>query len=105
MGLTSGEILDAIEIVYFIPALAAASFVAFRHGFRKSNGWLYLLPLAIFRIVGSILGILATKNKNKTEAEIAAILSSVGLSMLIQAGLGVLRRLLVTSFQETKNIC
>ncbi|KAL9058704.1 MAG: hypothetical protein Q9162_001572 [Coniocarpon cinnabarinum] len=93
MGLTSGEILDVINIAYYGPALFISIFVASRHGFRRSNGWLYLVPLALVRIVGSSLGIVATSTHKKTESEIAAILSSVGLTVLIQALVGFLRRI------------
>lgn len=93
MGLTSGQILDVVEIVYYVPALIVCGYVAFRHGFRAANGWLYLLPLALFRIVGPILGILAEDSRNKTEAEVAAILSSAGLSLIVKAMVGLLRRL------------
>lgn len=95
MGLTSGEVLDIVNIIYYIPALAVSVYVAIRHGFRRSNGWLYILALDVTRIVGSTLGILAVQKKNSTLAQIAAVLSSVGLSVLIHAIVGLLRRVYV----------
>lgn len=93
MGLTAGEVLDVVNIAYYVPALLVSVYVAHRHGFRRSNGWLYILVLDIVRIVGSSLGISAIQKKNSTLAEIAAILSSVGLSVLIHALAGLLRRM------------
>ena len=93
MGLTSGEILDVVIICYYVPALALSIFISLRQGLRRSNGWLYILALALVRIVGSILGIAATKDQNKTLAIVASIFSSVGLSMLIQCNIGLLRRM------------
>ena len=93
MGLTSRETLDVINVIFYVPVLALSIFLAKKHGYRASNGWLYILALALFRIVGCSLGIAAIQNGDSSLGIAAAILNADGLSVLIQTLDGLLRRI------------
>ncbi|MCJ1411668.1 hypothetical protein MMC19_005759 [Ptychographa xylographoides] len=89
---TSREGLSIAELIFYIPALPVAVFVAFRHGFGRQAGWFFLIILALIRIIGSICEIVSVTSPSQGVIECAVILSSVGLSPMILAMLGLLKR-------------
>jgi hypothetical protein len=83
------------ELVVYFPALAIAVFLAVRHGFGRSSGWLFLIIFALVRIVGACFQ-LATIN-DPTNISLytgVAILQNVGLSPLELTSLGLLSRII-----------
>ena len=88
------EGLAIAEIVFYVPALCIAAFVAHRHGFKRQDGWIYLVILSLARIIGYGCGLAAQQQSNPSQdlIETATVLSSVGLSPLILAMLGMLSR-------------
>ncbi len=84
--------LSIVELVYYIPALGLATWVASRHGFSTSSGWFFVILLALFRIVGSRLLISNDQNPNRSLRVAATILNIDGLSLLILVMLGLLKR-------------
>lgn len=96
MGGITTEGVAIAELVVYIPVALCAIFVVIRHGFHKQLGWIYLVVFSGIRISGSVLEILSTKNPdNINEKEWAIILQSVGLSPLLLATLGLLKRMFV----------
>ena len=90
---TEREAIDIAIIAIYIPSIVAAVFVSIRHGFVRQLGWVYLLIFCALRIAGGAVGILSVHNpKSISDAEWAAILSSVGLSPLLLASMGLLQR-------------
>jgi hypothetical protein len=81
------------EICVYVPVFILTVIVIFRHGFRRQAGWIYLAIFCVIRIAGAGFTISETQNPiNKTDIEWAAILDSVGLSPLLLATIGLLKR-------------
>lgn len=94
--MTTAENIAIAELVVYIPIALLTLLVIFRHGFHKQLGWIYLSIFSGIRIAGAIMEILSTKNpNNENDREWAIILQSVGLSPLLLATLGLLKRMLV----------
>jgi hypothetical protein len=67
--------------------------VVFRHGFNRQAGWIYLAIFSVIRIAGAGFTISQTQNPtNKTDIEWAATLDAIGLSPLLLATMGLLKR-------------
>ncbi|KAF8862965.1 hypothetical protein BDZ45DRAFT_670611 [Acephala macrosclerotiorum] len=87
------EAIAIAEICVYIPTFILTLIVVFRHGFKKQLGWIYLAIFCVVRLAGAGFKIAQTHNPtNKTDIEWAAILQSVGLSPLLLASLGLLKR-------------
>lgn len=81
------------EISVYIPILILVIWILFRLGFQKQLGWIYLAIFSVVRIAGAIFEIKKSHNPtNKTDIEWSAILQSVGLSPLLLASMGLLKR-------------
>ncbi len=81
------------EIGVYIPVFLLTAIVVFRHGFKRQAGWIYLALFCLIRLAGAGFKIAQTHNPtNKTDIEWAAILQSVGLSPLLLASMGLLKR-------------
>lgn len=93
MGLTE-EIIAIIELCVYIPIFPLALVVVFRHGWRRQLGWIYLAIFCLIRIVGAGFKVASTRNPaNSTDLERSAILQSIGLSPLLLASMGLLKRM------------
>ncbi|MCJ1403599.1 hypothetical protein MMC11_006822 [Xylographa trunciseda] len=93
MGLTE-EIIAIVELCVYIPILPLALIVVFRHGWRKQLGWIYLAIFCLVRIAGGGFKIASVRNPdNSTDLEWSFILQSVGLSPLLMATMGLLKRI------------
>lgn len=88
----ASEILNIIEIAFFVPALPLSIYVCYKHGFKREAGWLLLTILSVIRIVGAACGIAASKNGDQTLIEISLIMSSVGSATLVAAFTGITNR-------------
>jgi hypothetical protein len=88
------EVIAIIEICVYIPVFLLTLVVVFRHGFQKQLGWIYLAIFCIIRLAGAGFKIASNNDPtNTTDIEWAAILQSVGLSPLLMASLGLLKRM------------
>lgn len=84
------------EIAVYSPLILAAIFVAFRQSFFKQIGWVYVVVFCGLRLASGALGILSTNHPtNQSDAAWTAILGSIGLSPLLLACLGLLKRVSV----------
>ena len=93
MTLTTREDIAIAEIVVYVPAFALALLVCLRQGFARQVGFLYLVIFSAIRVAGAAIEILSQQNPTSTsDAEWAAILSSIGLSPLLLASIGLLKR-------------
>lgn len=82
--------ISILEICVYFPLLILAILICQRHGFSRSAGWTYTLLLCLVRLLGACCQ-LATYNKpSHGLVEAVIILSSVGLSPLLLATLGLL---------------
>lgn len=90
---STAEGIAIAEVCVYIPILILTIIIVFRHGFAKQLGWIYLAIFSVVRIAGAIFEIKKTHDPtNKTDIEWSAILQSVGLSPLLMASLGLLKR-------------
>ncbi|MCJ1283119.1 hypothetical protein MMC26_002446 [Xylographa opegraphella] len=93
MGLTE-EVIAILELCIYIPIFPLALIVIIRHGWKKQLGWIYLVIFCLVRIVGAGFKIASVKYPdNGTDLEWSAILQSVGLSPLLMATMGLLKRI------------
>ncbi|KAI5242590.1 hypothetical protein E4T42_07631 [Aureobasidium subglaciale] len=91
----SREILAIVELIVYVPALIVTFAIVIRQGFKRQLGWIYLAIFCTIRIIGSILAILSHNHpKNVEDAEWAGIFQSIGLSPLILASFGLLKRVI-----------
>jgi len=86
------EGLSIANLVFYVPCLCIAAWVTFRHGFSRQAGWIFLILLAFIRVLGSICQIVSVNSPSESIDEAWIILSSVGLSPLLLAMLGLLVR-------------
>lgn len=81
------------ELCVYIPIFILTLVVVIRHGFQRQLGWIYLAIFCIIRLAGAGFKIESVHHPtNKTDTEWSAILQSVGLSPLLMASLGLLKR-------------
>jgi hypothetical protein len=82
------------ELCVYIPIFILTVVVMIRHGFQRQLGWIYLVIFCIIRLAGAGFKIESVHNPtNRTDIEWSAILQSVGLSPLLMASMGLLKRL------------
>jgi hypothetical protein len=99
--LSTQEYIAIAEICVYIPTFILTLIVVFRHGFKKQLGWIYLAIFCVVRLAGAGFKIESSNNPtNATDIEWAMILQSVGLSPLLMASLGLLKRVSVFRFPE-----
>ena len=85
--------VNIAELAIYIILFPLALFVAFKHGFGKASGWLYLAIFTGIRIASSTLGILSYKNPtNQDDMVWYSILGGVGISPLLLASKGLVSR-------------
>ncbi|KAJ9655657.1 hypothetical protein H2198_005555 [Neophaeococcomyces mojaviensis] len=89
---TKSEIVDIIELIYFIPALPLTAYIAYKHGFSREAGWLLLVILSLVRIIGASTGIAATISPSNGLIECSFIMSSIGSTLLVAALTGIVNR-------------
>jgi hypothetical protein len=90
---STSEAIAIAELCVYIPIFGLTLVIIFRHGFKRQLGWIYLVIFCIIRCAGAGFKIASENDpSNKTDIEWAAILQSVGLSPLLMASLGLLKR-------------
>lgn len=96
--------LAAAEIAFFAPTLLIGIYVCLRHGFKREGGWLYIILLAILRLVGASCLLYAEINNDPNRSLIItyAVCSSVGTAPLLLALMAFLVRL--NQNMEHKNL-
>lgn len=84
--------ISVFELIVYLPAIVVAAIVCSRHGFGRSSGWLYTLILCLVRIIGSCCQLATYHSYTKGLLEAVIILTSIGISPLLFATLGLLSR-------------
>ncbi|KAI9747203.1 MAG: Phosphotransferase enzyme, partial [Chaenotheca gracillima] len=86
------------QIVIYVPILFVSIALIFRDGFTRSGGWIGVNIFALIRIIGSSMELATIAKPDVVGLNVgSAILSAVGLSPLLLAALGLLRRLAASS--------
>ena len=93
--LPSNGILSAVEIAFFSPVLILSGFICARHGFKREQGWLYLVLLALLRLIGASCLLYAEVNNDSNRNLYVAyfVCNSVGTAPLLLAMMGFLKRI------------
>ncbi|KAL5356384.1 hypothetical protein BJX96DRAFT_162440 [Aspergillus floccosus] len=95
MALSYRNAVAVAEISFYSPALLIAGLLMFRHGWRRTAGWLFLAIFSLVRLIGASMQLATIHDPSNVSLYIGtAILDSVGLSPLILSGLGLLSRAL-----------
>ncbi|OQD71606.1 hypothetical protein PENPOL_c001G00355 [Penicillium polonicum] len=85
--------ISILEIIVYSPTLFLALWMAFNHGFGKSSGWFFFILFCLVRIVGSGCYLATIHYPSNVNLYIAwAVCTSLGLSPLILACIGLLSR-------------
>ncbi len=93
MGSTQ-ETIAIVELCVYAPLFLLTLLVAFRHGFGRQLGWVFLCIFTVVRIAGAAFEYESIKNPENTNyPETAAILQTVGLSPLFLASMGLIKRM------------
>ncbi|KIY02967.1 uncharacterized protein Z520_01432 [Fonsecaea multimorphosa CBS 102226] len=92
MGLSSFEILDILELLFFVPALIASAYVVYKQGIRKRLGWRFLIMICLFRLVGAITSLIAVRHPSSGLTITYDVMNSFGLSAIISTALALLDR-------------
>jgi hypothetical protein len=91
--ISTPEAIAIAEICVYTPIFFLTLTTLFRHGIKRQSGWIYLAIFCLVRLAGAIFKIeTADHPHNTTDIEWATILQSVGLSPLLLASLGLLKR-------------
>ncbi|KIM99810.1 hypothetical protein OIDMADRAFT_126317 [Oidiodendron maius Zn] len=92
--ISTPEAIAIAELSVYSPILLLTFIIVFRYGFKRQSGWIYLAIFCIVRIAGAALKILSAEHPQSIDdAEWAAILQSVGISPLLLATFGLLKRI------------
>ncbi|KAJ6138744.1 hypothetical protein N7471_005230 [Penicillium samsonianum] len=85
--------ISILEIIIYSPTLFIALWMAFHHGFKRSSGWFFFNLFCLARIVGAVCYLATIQSPSNVNLYIAwAVCTSLGLSPLILACIGLLSR-------------
>ncbi|KAE8141410.1 hypothetical protein BDV38DRAFT_279310 [Aspergillus pseudotamarii] len=93
MHLTGRDGISILQLIVYVPFLVIIWIACWRHGFRRSAGWVLILIFCLLRIVGSICELCARSHPSKDLIIAVVVLDSIGISPLMLATLGLLSRL------------
>ncbi|KAL8829287.1 MAG: hypothetical protein Q9191_002096 [Dirinaria sp. TL-2023a] len=94
--------ISVLELLVYIPLFVISVLICIRHGFKRSSGWVFTLLLCLIRLIGACCQLATYNSPSQGLFEAVFILSSVGLSPLLLATLGLLLRC-VDSVKGTGN--
>ncbi|KAK1765579.1 transmembrane protein [Phialemonium atrogriseum] len=87
--------ISIAEIVIYVPFLIISVFLGFRHGFRRSAGFYFLIILSLARIIGSALRLATISDATNTNLYAGWLtLNNLGLSPLILTLLSLVARVM-----------
>ncbi|KAF3393828.1 hypothetical protein F1880_005199 [Penicillium rolfsii] len=89
---TSTEGLELAQLAFYAAASIPAIYCLIVHGKHGIFGWLYVLAMCGLRLVGNGMGYHALSTTGKPSTS-ASIISSIGLSPLLLAALGMLHEI------------
>lgn len=96
---------DGVEIgvlVVYLPLLAIAGLLTWRHGFGRSSGWVFLIIFALIRIIGACFDLATIGDPTNISLYIGySILQNIGLSPLELTSLGLLSRVISSINRNT----
>ncbi|KAJ5925973.1 hypothetical protein N7454_007483 [Penicillium verhagenii] len=82
-----------IQLFFFTIYLALGVVLCWRHGFRRSDGWILVVTLSILRLLGASFQLATIHTQNTTTYGGALICQGIGLAPLILLNLGMFIRM------------
>ncbi|KAJ5912476.1 hypothetical protein N7504_001359 [Penicillium tannophilum] len=82
-----------IQLFFFTIYLALGIVLCWRHGFRRSDGWILVVTLSILRILAASFQLATINTPNTTTYGGALICQGIGLAPLILLNLGLFIRM------------
>lgn len=90
---SSSEILDIIELIFYTPVLLVSLYVCKKHGFSRESGWLLITILSAVRIAGAATGIAGLTSGDQSVLIASLVLSSIGSATLVAALTAITNRI------------
>ncbi|PYH40498.1 uncharacterized protein BP01DRAFT_419415 [Aspergillus saccharolyticus JOP 1030-1] len=85
--------ISILELIVYIPTLFTALWMAFRHGFTRSSGWIFFVIFSLARIIGSCCYLATINDPTSIDLYVAwAVCTSIGISPLTWGCIGLLSR-------------
>lgn len=87
---------DGVAIVQLVPFtvyLALGVLLCFRHGFRRSDGWVIVVTFSILRVLGACFQLASITHPTRAIYGGALICQGIGLAPLTLLNLGLFVRL------------
>lgn len=81
-----------IQLFFFIIYLAFGFVICWRHGFRRSEGWVILVTFSILRILGASFQLASINNPTRSIYGGALICEGIGLAPLTLLNIGLFVR-------------
>ncbi|KAJ5764965.1 hypothetical protein N7520_004524 [Penicillium odoratum] len=82
-----------IQLFFFVISLALGIVLCWRHGFKRSDGWILVVILSILRILAASFQLATINTPNTTTYGGALICQGIGLAPLILLNLGMFIRM------------
>ncbi|GES60360.1 hypothetical protein ATEIFO6365_0002087100 [Aspergillus terreus] len=102
MALSYRNAVAVAEIVFYSPAFLIAGLLMFRHGWRRTAGWLFVAIFSLIRLIGASMQLATIHDPSNVSLYVGTlILDGIGLSPLLLSSLGLLSRALY-SISKTK---
>jgi len=108
---TYRDAVAVIQLVFFTTYLGFAFVLCWRHGFRRSEGWVILITFSTLRVLAACFQLASINNPTDSVYGGALICQGIGLAPLTLLNLGLFVRVLVylllegTSFSTVKLTC
>ncbi|RAK95515.1 uncharacterized protein BO80DRAFT_469349 [Aspergillus ibericus CBS 121593] len=85
--------LSILELIVYVPTLFISLWMGFRHGFKRSSGWVLLVIFSLARIIGSCCYLATISHPATIDLYIAwGVCTSIGLAPLISTCIALLSR-------------
>ncbi|GAB1213054.1 hypothetical protein ATERTT37_002203 [Aspergillus terreus] len=85
--------LSILELIFYFPVIFVSLWMAFRHGFTRSAGWIFFTIFALLKVIGACCYLdTIQKPDSKNLYTTWAVCTSIGLGPLIQACISLLSR-------------
>ncbi|KAJ5113097.1 hypothetical protein N7456_001631 [Penicillium angulare] len=82
-----------IQVFFFSAFLILGSVLCFRHGFKRSDGWIAIVTLSILRVLAGAFQLASINNPGTTTYGGALICQGIGLAPLTLLNMGLFVRL------------
>ncbi|KAK4461918.1 hypothetical protein QBC42DRAFT_338692 [Cladorrhinum samala] len=106
MTLSTINSIAAAQLAIYVPLFLISILLAYRHGFRRNAGWLYIVIFSLTRVVASSLQLSTASMKSPPSVGLVVatqVFYSVGVSTLVLALLNLLGRVLESANAAATN--